>query len=484
MTKMNLNWPGVAALLACASTLLAESPPAGADVARQLDRAFADVAAKVTPSVVVINVVQTPDTAPQSDSDDDGFDALPPGFWRHFHEQFKRDRPELTRSQGSGVIMRPNGFILTNRHVVEDAESIEVRLKDGRTFKGRIQGVDPQSDIAVLKIDAQNLPTCSFADSARVRVGQFAIAIGAPYSLDYTVTFGHVSAKGRSNIIDTDEGASMDQDFIQTDALINPGNSGGPLVNIDGQVIGINTLIRGLHTGIGFAVPSNLAREVAEQLIAHGKFTRPWLGVGTRALRDLPDLQQVLKGTSDGVVVSLIIPDSPAAKSDLKPTDVITAVDGSKVSTPQELRAVIREKKIGQPLTLDVVRLGKGLKVKLSPGEAPDSQPALAQSSPPQPRRASSNLGIVVQPLTPELAARFGLAATPGVLVASVEKESPAARHGLQPGDVITSIDQQEVRNPKEFRELVKKTDLDKGVLLNLVSHKIARFELLKREAP
>src|SRR5205085_3961481 len=191
---------------------------------------------------------------------------------------------------------------------------------------------------------------------------------------DYSVTFGHVSAKGRSNIVPFAGLTSMDQDFIQTDANINPGNSGGPLVNLDGEVIGINTLIRGLRTGIGFAIPSSLAKEVSDQLISDGKFKRAWLGIGIRAFRDDADLRELIKGVDDGVVVSAILTNGPASKSDLKASDVITAVDGKPVGTPQQLRGEIRGKKIGQPITLDVARpdstgTAKMIKIKVKPAE-------------------------------------------------------------------------------------------------------------------
>ena len=253
------------------------------EVARQLDQAFVEVAAKVSPAVVVINVVQRV----KDDEEDGSYESLPPGFWRYFHRQFQNQQPEKALGEGSGVIIRDDGYILTNGHVVQDAESIEVRLQDGRTFKAKLRGVDPQSDVAVIKIEAKGLPVATFGDSTKARVGEFAIAIGAPFTFDYSVTFGHVSAKGRSNVVPGFEGAAMDQDFIQTDANINPGNSGGPLVNINGEVIGINTLIRGLHTGIGFAIPSNLAKEVADKLIANGKFTRAWLGVEIHGIPNL-----------------------------------------------------------------------------------------------------------------------------------------------------------------------------------------------------
>ena len=465
-------------LLFSAEPVSAEAPNPDLQLARQLNSAFVQVAERLSPTVVVINVVQAV-TSAEDEEEDGHFDSMPPGFWRHFHEQFKR--PEQTLGQGSGVIIRSNGYILTNRHVVEDAESIDVRLKDGRSFKASVRGVDPQSDVAVIKIDAEGLPVAILADSAKTRVGEFAIAIGAPFSLDFSVTFGHVSAKGRSNVVDGYEGATMDQDFIQTDALINPGNSGGPLVNIEGEVIGINTLIRGMHTGIGFAVPSNLAREIADQLIADGKFMRPWLGIAIQALRDEPELRELIKGIQDGVVVSKVMSNGPAARSELKPSDVITSVDGIEVSTPQQLRSSIRNKKIGQPITLDVFRNEKSLKIKVTPSEWIDPTITVTKASnKPELESKPAGLGVTVQALTAELAKQFGVDASNGILVASVEKDSAAARKGLRQGDIITSVDHQPVTSPKQFRDVLKRTDLKKGVLVNLISNGTAHFEILR----
>src|SRR5712671_4509720 len=287
----------------------AKDPPTNLEVARQLNEAFVQVVDKVSPSVVVIDVVQKP--APPSE-DEDSLEALPKQFRKYF-KQFEEGPDEKSLGQGSGIIIREDGFILTNSHVVEDTEKIEVRLRDGRTFKAAVRGLDPQSDLAVIKIEAKGLPVAPLGDSTKTRVGEFAIAIGAPFSLDYSVTFGHVSAKGRSDILPGFGRASMDQDFIQTDANINPGNSGGPLVNIDGEVIGINTLIRGLHTGIGFAIPANLVREVADRLVSEGKYVRSYLGVEIRTLRDYPEYREVISGIKDGVVVKSIQPDGPAS---------------------------------------------------------------------------------------------------------------------------------------------------------------------------
>jgi serine protease Do len=459
----------------------AQLPPTNIEVARQLNQAFVDVAEKVTPAVVVINVVQKATVISPEEESDDPTDSLPREFQRYFQLPYEELPQEKAFGQGSGVIIREDGYILTNGHVIEDADKISVRLHDGRVFKGKVRGVDPKSDVAVIKIDAKGLPVPPLADSTKTRVGEFAIAIGAPFSLDYSVTYGHVSAKSRSNVIEGAGGASMDQDFIQTDANINPGNSGGPLVNINGEVIGINTLIRGLHTGIGFAIPSSLAKEISDKLISDGKFTRAWLGIGIQAFRDDPDFRDRFKGVTDGVVVLSLQTNGPAYKSDLRPTDVITAVDGKAVSTPQDLRGEIRGKKIGEAVTLDVVRNGKAMQMKIKPAEWIETPviPELVRGSPDR-EDERSGLGLTIHALTREVAKQFGADMTEGVIVVSVARGPLASRHGIRPGDIITGVNQKSVANPKQFREALKTASLKKGIVLNIVSGKTAHFEVLK----
>jgi serine protease Do len=458
-----------------------QPPPTNIEVARQLNQAFVDVADKVTPAVVVINVVQKATVFTSDEESDDSTDSLPPEFQRRLPLPYEELPQEKAFGQGSGVIIREDGYILTNGHVVEDADKITVRLHDGRVFKGKVRGVDPKSDVAVIKIDAKGLPVAPLADSVKTRVGEFAIAIGAPFSLDYSVTYGHVSAKSRSNVIEGESGAVMDQDFIQTDANINPGNSGGPLVNINGEVIGINTLIRGLHTGIGFAIPSSLAKEISDKLISDGKFTRAWLGIGIRAYREYPEVQELLKGVHDGVVVLTLQTNGPAYKSDLRPKDVITAVDGKAISTPQDLRGEIRGKKIGTPVTLDVVRNGKPVQLKVKPAEWVETPivPEIVRSNPPTDHERSG-LGLMINALTREVAKQFGADVTEGVIVVSVDRGSLASRHGIRPGDIITEVNQKAVTSPKQFREALKTAKLEKGIILNIVSGKTAHFEVLK----
>src|SRR6266567_2971095 len=318
LIKSRAGWLALLATLALSPLPLdAKESLSAMDLARQLNQAFIEVADKVSPAVVVIRVAHKPDYGESNDEDNPFFDLLPREFRRRLEQRERaprRNREPIFDAEGSGIIIRDDGYILTNRHVVEEADRIKVRFKDGREYNAQLRGEDAQSDLAVIKIDAKGLTVARLADSSKTRVGEFAIAIGAPFSLDYSVTFGHVSAKGR-HIIPGIEGAAMDQDFIQTDANINPGNSGGPLVNIDGEVIGVNSMIRGLRTGIGFAIPSNLAREISDKLIAEGKVTRAWLGVGIRALADYTEFKGTLNGVEDGVVVSKILRDSPASKS-------------------------------------------------------------------------------------------------------------------------------------------------------------------------
>lgn len=474
---------GLASLFCALATRNFADGATNLDLARQLNQTFVEVAEKITPTVVVVSVVQKAARDLSRELEDSPDDRFPREFWRRFHERFRETPSERAYGEGSGVILRKDGYILTNRHVVEEAETIEVRLKDGRTFKAKVQGVDPQSDVAVLKIDASDLPTARLADSDQTRVGEFAIAIGAPFSLDYSVTVGHVSAKGRANIVPVLAGGGlMDQDFIQTDANINPGNSGGPLVNLDGEVIGVNTLIRGLRTGIGFAIPSNLAREVSDQIIAQGKFTRAWLGVRITSLKDDPDFRNLVEGVDAGVIVQAILPDSPAVKSDLRPGDVITAVAGHRVTTPQELRNEIRGKQIGQPITLDVFRANKTLQVNVTPGEWTEQTPVVAatEKEPTTSNQTPPGLGITVQVVTDELAEKFGVSQTEGVMVTSVEQDSLAARKDIKPGDVITAINHRPTATLRQFNRALARADLRKGVLINLVSGKTARFEILK----
>jgi serine protease Do len=333
----------VSSLSFAGATPASSSSNGDLDLARHLEGAFERVADQTSPSVVVITTKHKESSTSESLGGDDGengqqFKGTPFEFF--FHHMPQQDMPDV-ESQGSGVILRKDGYILTNQHVIDGGGQITVLLKDGTKFTNAVVvGVDDRIDVAVIKVDGKNLPAARIGDSDAVKVGQWAIAIGAPYELDYSFTVGFVSAKGRSGVASR-AGSNAYEDYLQTDAAINPGNSGGPLCDIEGRVIGINTLIRGLNRGIGFAIPINMAMDSAEKIIKEGKVKRPWIGIGIEGVDDDKDFAELQEDVKGGVVVHEIREGTPAAKSDLQPADVIVAVDGTPVKTPRELQQQI-----------------------------------------------------------------------------------------------------------------------------------------------
>ncbi len=390
--------------------------------------------------------------------------------------------PEPVQSEGSGFIVRQDGYIYTNFHVVEGADKVEVKLKDGREFAAKVVGTDEKTDIAVVKVDATNLPIVQLADSDAVRVGQFAFAIGAPFKLDYTFTYGVISGKGRSKLLET--GGYNIADYLQTDTSINPGNSGGPLCDIDGKVVGMNTLINGLNRGLGFAIPSNLVNEIGTQLIAGKKIVRPWLGIRIETLGDDSSLRDFFKGVDKGVVVRTIEADAPAYKSDLRPFDVITQIDGTPVTTDTQLQREILKKKVGQNVELGVWRKGQTMKISVTTGELPNDigQPAALQPAPQaEPREEDINkFGLQVQDLTKEVATRLKLKVEQGVIVTDVADDSIAATQDIQREDVITEVDGHPVTNVASFRAALSKADPVRGILLYLDRRGSRTFAVLK----
>ena len=399
----------------------AAEPSEALKLAQQLNQAFIEVAESVSKSVVIVRVAPKPQTGgafgnPYQNSP--FFDQLPEEYRRFFERQqeesekktesSRRPRKPVFSGQGSGLVYRQDGIILTNSHVVENADKVKIVLNGGKEYDGEVIGVDRQSDIAVVKIDATGLTAAKMGDSGKTKVGEFAIAVGSPYELDYSVTVGHVSAKGRRVFTDR---FMFDQDFIQTDASINPGNSGGPLVNIYGEVIGINTLIRGLNTGIGFAVPVNLAKRVADMLIEDGKVTRAWLGVSITTLREDADYRDLAVGVEDGVVVRQFVPGGPAENSDLELADVITAVDGNNVNSAEELKRELRLKKAGDSVMLGLMRNGEAREIEVKTGAFPEEFTAVSRlrrsEGKPEVEVKAKLLGMTVQDITPDLAKRF-----------------------------------------------------------------------------
>ena len=433
------------------STVPPAAADAGKDVVHQLNSAFTKVFEIVAPSVVIIEVTKKND-ASENPTLEDLF------FQGPRDEDAPRRNPRNSQpiqSEGSGFIVRADGHIYTNCHVLEGADRIDVKLKDGREFQAKVVGLDEKTDVAVIKIEATNLPVVQFADSDTVRVGQFAFAIGAPFKLDYTFTYGVISGKGRSKLLST--GGYSISDYLQTDASINPGNSGGPLCDIDGKVVGMNTLINGLNRGLGFAIPSNLANEIGLQLIAGQKIIRPWLGIRIESLGDDPSIRDLFKGLDKGVVVRTIEADAPAYKSELRPFDVITQVDTAPVSTDTQLQREILKKKVGQNVELTVWRKGQTLKIPVTTGELPnDISRASNELTPPAPTKPedSNKFGLQVQDLTKEVATRLKLSVQQGVIVTDVADNSLAAAQDIQREDVITEVDGKRVTNIASFREL------------------------------
>ncbi|MCU0558660.1 MAG: DegQ family serine endoprotease [Desulfobacterales bacterium] len=400
---------------------------------------FSALAKQVQPGVVNIRTVKT-------------IKGGGPVF-RHFFGPFDPRRPtppfgegmpgneQRQRSLGSGFIMDAEGFIITNNHVVEDADQIKVRLADEREFDARIIGRDSKTDLALIKIDAKDLFPLRLGDSDRLEVGSWVLAVGSPFGLEQTVTAGIVSAKGRFI------GAGPYDDFIQTDASINPGNSGGPLLNMNGEVVGINTAIVAQGQGIGFAIPVNLARDIAAQLKDHGSVTRGWMGVGIQDLT--PELAEYYGiKNQKGVLVTQVFPDNPADKAGIKPKDVIVAVDGKPVATGRELSAAVAGFPVGKEIPVKLIRDGKELSVKVRIAERKEAEPTASE-----PAADPTDLGIRAMDLTPEAARRFGIdESEKGALVAAVQPGSKAEQAGLRQADVIKEVNRTPVQTTAELR--------------------------------
>jgi serine protease Do len=451
-------------------TLLAENSASesGKDIAHQLNNAYTAVYEKVAPAVVVVDVEKTGRSGNPANPMD-GFD---------FFFKGPRDESEQPdQSEGSGFIVRQDGYIVTNNHVIDGEDKINVKLKDGRTLSAKVIGSDERTDVAVLKVEATDLPTIDFANSDEVKVGQIVCAIGTPYKFAYTFTTGVVSAKGRNDLL-----PDKYEDYIQTDAAINPGNSGGPLCDIDGKVIGMNTLIHGLNRGLGFAISSNLAKQVSDQLISTGKIVRPWLGIIIESLSE-QNRAEVFKGVDKGVVVRTIQADTPAAKSDLRPADVITDVDGVPVGSARELQNEILKKKIGVQVNLGVWRNGKKTTVSVTTEVLPTDTSKLASSQPlstPGESNVASSFGVQVQDISPELKQELGLKSDSGVVVTEVTPNSPAAVADIQTGDVITEVGRNQVTNTGSFQKALADQKGKPNLLLLLDRKGVKTYSIVK----
>ncbi|HEX5137107.1 MAG TPA: DegQ family serine endoprotease [Planctomycetota bacterium] len=430
--------------------------------ARSISHAFTAVARKATPAVVSIRVEERADETAMQEG------GFPPGF-PHFR------MPEQGRrvGQGSGFLVSADGLILTNNHVIAGAERLDVRLADGRELKGKVVGADQETDLAVVRVDAKDLPFLRLADSDRLEVGEWVVAVGSPFGLRETVTAGIVSAKGRSRV-----GIAAQEDFIQTDAAINPGNSGGPLLNLDGEVVGINSAIlsrTGANNGVGFAIPSNLARMIRDQLVATGHIVRGYLGVVVQDLT--PDLAASF-GVKEqhGALVSEVAADSGAAKAGVREGDVIVAVDDRPVADTGELRNRVAMLAPGTKVDLTLVRDSAEQHVPATLGEQPGEAGAPASS----PEKTAA-FGLAVAPLTEDLASRLGYADTKGVLVREVAPGGAAERAGIAAGNLIESVDRKPVTSVAEFDAALAKAG-DGRVLLRVRDGDHARYVVLSAE--
>lgn len=419
-------------------------------------RAFSEIVKAVSPAVVNISTTKTFRRHPTP------FDE----FFDFFYP-FPNDRARRWKEQslGSGVIVSSDGYIITNNHVVERADEIRVTLFDKRTLKAKLIGSDPKTDIAVIKIDGSNLATIPWGDSDKLQVGEFVLAVGNPFGLSHTVTMGIISAVGRADV-----GIAEYEDFIQTDAAINPGNSGGPLVNINGELIGINTAIfskTGGYQGIGFAVPSNMARRVMEQLIKEGRVTRGWLGVVIQELT--PEMAQKfgLRST-EGVLVSDVTKGSPAHKAGIVRGDIIIEFDNKKVVNVSQLRNMVAQTKVGSVVNIKLLRGNREIDLTVNIMELPAEIGEKIPSSLDDINVPGNPLsGITVSDLTPSIARQLGVGTEEkGVVVIKIEHGSPADEAGIRKGDVIQEIDRQEIRNLNDFNRVISKLGVNDTVLL------------------
>ena len=479
----------VAALASGAGFLLHEKTaagpePAARDGVRELSRAFRDVARHISPSVVSVLAIHEAEDSPARFHSTNPFQDQLPDRLRRFLGQdgdsgenpwaFPMPSPPL-HGQGTGVIVDADGIIATNNHVVAGAKRLEVTLQDGRKLAAEVVGSDPETDLALLRVKEKDLPVAKLGDSTLLEPGDWVVAVGNPFGLDHTVTVGVVSATGRSGI-----GVASYENFIQTDAAINPGNSGGPLLNLDGEVIGINTAIRtsnGGSDGISFAIPSATLAKVLPELVADGKVSRGYLGITLQPLT--PELAKSFGvDSARGALISEVVPDTPAAKAGLRPGDIVRSIQGKDVRDHRELSEAVAALEPGTEAELVLLRDGKKKELTVELGERP-AKDALAQRETHPPRGAEGfglRLGDVPRGMAQELELEGG------ALVREVAPDSAAARAGLQPGEVILSVDEHEITSAEDAVERLREADSGARLLVRTQSDG-ARWVFLERRA-
>jgi S1-C subfamily serine protease len=429
---------------------------------QQLDEGFVALFEKVAPSVVVIETVKRPEEA--ADDEPSPYGTPPP-------DEGSRDPrrtpnilklpPPPSRSEGSGFIIREDGLVMTNLHVVNEAEKLSVRFKDGRILPATLLASDDKTDIAVLKVDAEGLIPVQWGDSDALKVGQLVCAIGSPFNQEYSFTAGWVSGKGRTNLLGPQSNTILYEDYIQTDAFINPGNSGGPLFDVQGEVIGMNTLINGIGRGLAFAIPSNLLQKISAELVLSGRVVRPWLGIRIESLSQNPILRERVTAVDRGVVVDTIEANAPAYKSQLRPADIITEVDGSPINSAHDLQKEILKKEVGQKVTLTVWRNGQTLKLDVVTGELPTelNKPTLASPKRPETDAKGEVFGLKLRD------------AKPGAMVMEVIPDTPGAASEVLAEDVITDVEGAPVRDATSCLAALRTAEEKnggRGILLNI----------------
>jgi serine protease Do len=480
-----MEWAGLYVMLLVSILLFGpwqNATQAGDSVAaaKDLAGAFAEVAQGAVPAVVSIKVEKEIAMRPSGTGLNDPFGLFGDEFLRKFFggrlPQQQQQSPDkfLQRGQGSGFIFDEKGYILTNNHVVGEADKIIVELNDGRRFEdAKLIGTDPESEVAVIKIDGEDFPVLPLGNSDEIGIGDWAVAIGNPFGLTETVTVGVISAVGRSNV-----NITAYENFIQTDAAINPGNSGGPLIDLDGKVIGINTAIlsgSGGYMGIGFAIPVNMARTNAQQLRQDGQVTRGYLGLyGQTITDDMKDLLDVDR--DEGVVVVSVQEDSPAEKGGLEPYDIIIAMKGKSITDYTQFRNNVAQLTPGERAKLTVLRKGKKKHLTVELGKRPSAN----ETSDGKSDRPETTLGMAVQELDRTLAQRFGYKLGQGVLVAQVRRGSPAAEAGLRPGDLILDVNRQAVDSVDALKQEVRQVKQDDKVLLLMQRGKMSQLVVVE----
>ena len=443
------------------------SSSAGAQVGREVSFAngFEPVARQVLPAVVNIassKTVRSPALGPSGPFQNDPF--FEQFFGRDFQQELRTPRERREHSLGSGVVVSPDGYILTNHHVVNGATDIRVSLPDRRELNARLIGTDPKTDIAVLKVQASSLPVLTLGDSSKMRVGDFAVAVGNPFGVGQTMTMGIVSATGRGGF-----GIEDYEDFLQTDAAVNPGNSGGALVNVNGELIGINTAIvsgTGGSQGVGFAVPVNMARNVMDQILKTGKVTRGYLGVTVQPVREGMAKAFGLTGQSRGALISDVAENSPAARAGLSKGDILLELNGDPLTDSRDLSLKTAAMAPGAVVRLKTFRDGKERMVSATLGDFPAAKETSESEAVPE-TDSGPRLGISVETLTPEIKRQLDLpSSTTGIVINDVQPGSRAQEAGLQRGDVIEEINRKPATSVDEFKSTVQRAGNDAILLL------------------